>query len=81
MLSILLAAKYINYNNYVGQTSQKCRVKMNIHKFDIKHYPNTFTSATEHLNFKGHSLNNVSFMSIDKINTVLPDRMSTTLLY
>ena len=53
---------------YVGQTSQKCSVRMNSHKFDIKHYPNTFTTVAEHFNSKGHSMNDFSFMPIDKIN-------------
>ena len=41
---------------------------MNSHKFDIKHYPNTFRTVAEYLNSKGHSMNDCSFMPIDKIN-------------
>ena len=32
------------------------------------HYPNTFTTVAEHFNSKGHSMNDFSFMPIDKIN-------------
>jgi len=41
---------------------------MNSHKFDIKHYPNTFTTVAEHFNSKGHFMNDFSFMQIEKIN-------------
>ena len=53
---------------YVGQTSQKCSVRMNSHKFDIKHFPNSFTTVAEHFNSKDHSIRDFSFMPIDKIN-------------
>jgi len=41
---------------------------MHSHKFYNKHNPNTFTTVAEHFNFKGHSMNDFSFMPIDKIN-------------
>ena len=36
--------------------------------YNNKHYPNTFTTLAEHFNSKGHSMNDFSFMPIDKIN-------------
>ena len=53
---------------YVGQTQQKCSQRMNSHKFDIKHFPETCTNVSEHFNSPGHSLNDFSFMPIDQIH-------------
>jgi hypothetical protein len=52
---------------YVGQTQQKCSQRMNSHKFDIKHFPDTITNVSEHFNSEGHSIKDFSFMPIDKV--------------
>jgi hypothetical protein len=52
---------------YVGQTHQKCSMRMNSHKYDIKHYPDTLTTVAEHFNSENHSLNDFSFMPIEKV--------------
>lgn len=52
---------------YVGQTQQKCSQRMNKHKFDIKHFPDTPTTVSEHFNLPGHTIEDFSFMPIDKV--------------
>ena len=52
---------------YVGQTHQKCANRMNSHKYDIAHFPDTLTNVSEHLNTPGHSVQDFSFMPIDKV--------------
>jgi hypothetical protein len=46
---------------------QKCSQRMNSHKFDIKHFPDTITDESEHFNSEGHSIIDFSFMPIDKV--------------
>lgn len=53
---------------YVGQTQQKCSQRMNKHKFDIKHFPDTPTTVAEHFNLPGHTIQDFSFMPIDKVS-------------
>ena len=52
---------------YVGQTRQKCANRMNSHKYDIVHFPDTFTNVSEHFNSAGHSIQDFSFMPIEKV--------------
>ena len=52
---------------YVGQTRQKCANRMNNHKYDIVHFPDTFTNVSEHFNSAGHSIQDFSFMPIDRV--------------
>ena len=52
---------------YVGQTRQKCANRMNNHKYDIAHFPDTFTNVSEHFNSAGHSIQDFSFMPIDRV--------------
>ena len=52
---------------YVGQTQQKCNVRMNSQRFDIKHFPDSFTNVSEHFNSSDHSINDFSFMAINSI--------------
>lgn len=53
---------------YVGQTHQKCANRMNSHKFDIMHFPEVFTNVSEHFNSSGHTIQDFSFMPIDKVS-------------
>lgn len=53
---------------YVGQTQQKCSIRMNSHRFDIKH--NNYTNVAEHFNLSDHSLQDFSFMPIDQVHNV-----------
>ena len=41
---------------------------MNKHKFDIAHFSETFTNVSEHFNSPGHSIQDFSFMPIDKVS-------------
>ena len=41
---------------YVGQTHQKCANRMNSHKYNISHFPDTLTNVSEHFNSLGHSV-------------------------
>ncbi|XP_053377373.1 uncharacterized protein LOC123529459 [Mercenaria mercenaria] len=52
---------------YVGQTHQKCSQRMNSHKFDIRHFPDTPTNVSEHFNSENHSVSDFSFMPIDLV--------------
>ena len=52
---------------YVGQTHQKCSQRMNSHKFDINHYPETPTNVSEHFNSPDHTIQDFSFMPIDQV--------------
>lgn len=54
-------------SQYVGQTRQKCANRMNKHKYDIAHFPDTITNVSEHFNSAGHSIQDFSFMPIDKV--------------
>ena len=40
---------------YVRQTHQKCANRMNSHKYDIAHFPNTLTNVFDHFNSPGLS--------------------------
>ena len=40
----------------MGQTHQKCANRMNSHKYDIAHFPDTLTNVSEHFNSPGHSV-------------------------
>ena len=51
---------------YVGQTRQKCANRMNNHKYDIVHFPDTFINVSEHFNSAGHSIQDF-LLSIDKV--------------
>ena len=53
---------------YVGQTHQKCANRINSHKYDIAHFPDTLTIVSDHLNLPGHSVQDFSFMPIDKVS-------------
>ena len=53
---------------YVGQTRQKCANRMNKHKFDIAHFPETFINVSEHFNSPGHSIQDFSFMPIGRVS-------------
>ena len=53
---------------YVGQTHQKCANRMNNHKFDIVHFPDMFTNVSEHFNSPGHTIQDFSFMPIEKVS-------------
>ena len=53
---------------YVGQTQQKCSVRMNSHRFDIRNHPNSYTNVSEHFNSENHSILDFSFMPIENIN-------------
>ena len=53
---------------YVGQTQKKCSVRMNSHRFDIKHHPDSYTNVSEHFNSSDHSINDFSFMPIDSVS-------------
>ena len=52
---------------YVGQTHQKCANYMNNHKFDIVRFPGMFTNVSEHFNSPGHTIQDFSFMPIEKV--------------
>ena len=41
---------------------------MNSHKFDIRHFPNNITNVSEHFNSENHSVNDFTFMPIEKVN-------------
>ena len=40
---------------------------MNSHRFDILHYPESITNVSIQFNENGHSVNNVSFTPIDRV--------------
>jgi hypothetical protein len=65
----LITCKRCNMQ-YVGQTSQKVSKRMNNHRFDINSYtdPAFSTLVASHFNQNDHSLNDFSFMSIDKVH-------------
>ena len=52
---------------YVGQTHQKVSKRMNSHRFDMMHYPESITNVSVHFNENGHSVDNFSFTPIDKV--------------
>ena len=53
---------------YVRQTHQKCANHMNSHKYDIAHFPDTLTNVSDHFNSHGHSIQDFSFIPIDKVS-------------
>ena len=53
---------------YVGQTHQKCANRMNSHKYYIAHFPDILTNVSDHFNSPGHSVQDFSFMPIDKVS-------------
>ena len=52
----------------MGQTHKKCANRMNIHKYDTTHFPDTLTNVSDHFNSPGHSVQDFSFMPIDKVS-------------
>ena len=41
---------------------------MNNHKFDIVHFPDMFTNVLEHFNSSRHTIQDFSFMPIEKVS-------------
>ena len=54
---------------YVEQTHQKVSKRMNSHRFDILHYPESITNVSVHFNKNGHSVNIFSFTPIYRVET------------
>ena len=52
----------------MGQTHQKCANRMNSHRYDIAHFPDTLTNVSDHFNSPGHYVQDFSFMPIDKVS-------------
>ena len=48
-------------------SKQKCSQRMNKHKFNTKHFPDTPTTVSEHFNLPGYNIHDFSFMLIDKV--------------
>ena len=46
-----------------GKDSSTCANRMNSHKYDVAHFPDTLTNVSGHLNSPGHSVQDFSFMS------------------
>ena len=63
---------------YVGQTHQKVSKRMNSHRFDILHYPESITNVSVHFNENGHSVDNFSFTPIDKVENEWPHLLKET---
>ena len=63
---------------YVGQTHQKVSKRMNSHRFDILHYPESITFVSVHFNENGHSVNKFSFTRIDKVENEWPRLLKET---
>ena len=53
----------------MGQTHQKCANRMNSHKYDITHFPNTSTNVSDNFDSPGHSVQDFSFMPFDKVSS------------
>ena len=51
---------------------------MNSHRFDILHYPESITNVSVHFNVSGHSVDNVSFTPIDKVENEWPGLLKET---
>ena len=73
----LIACKKCNAQ-YVGQTHQKVSKRMNSHRFDILHYPESITKVSVHFNENGHSVDNFSFTPIDKVENEWPRLLKET---
>ena len=63
---------------YVGQTHQKVSKRMNSHRFDILHYPESITNVSVHFNENSHSVDNFSFTPIDKVENEWPCLLKET---
>ena len=49
---------------------QNCANLMNSHEYDIAHFPVTLTNVSLHFNFPRHSVQDNSFMPIDKVSNI-----------
>ena len=62
----------------MGQTHQKVSKRMNSHRFDILHYPESITNVSVHFNENGHSVDNFSFTPIDRVENEWPRLLKET---
>ena len=73
----LITCKRCN-SQYVGQTHQKVSKRMNSHRFDIFHHPDSFTNVSVHFSENGHTANDFSYAPIEKVNAQWPRLLKET---
>ena len=61
-----------------ANTPEGIKKRMNSHRFDILHYPESITNVSVHFNENGHSVDNFSFTPIDKVKNEWPRLLKET---